>query len=163
MWIMLNDAFFSVVKKDCARDELLVRARRPGDLEKVFPEAKVTRSTKSDYAYRATIKTYVLKAALDVEINRINYSNFKDSVSMDDEPLHNAYMAVWQAMSKVQPTAPYSGFLREALSPEAVDDYHRGKTNSGKKKGGHARAAGMTAFERSEAARHAANVRWGKL
>lgn len=124
---MLNDAFFSIVKKDCARDELLVRARRPGDIEKVFPEAKgrVERSTKSDYAYRAVIKTHVLKTAIDGEINRINYSNFKDSVT--DDPLHDAYMAVWMAMAKLQPTAPYSGFVRQG----ALDDYHAGARQPG--------------------------------
>jgi hypothetical protein len=31
-WIMLNNAFFSIVKKDCPVDHLLVRARRPGDI-----------------------------------------------------------------------------------------------------------------------------------
>ncbi len=156
MWIMLNDAFFSIVKKDCARDELLVRARRPGDIEKVFPEAKgrLEQSTRSDYAYRAVVKTHVVKTALDGEINRINYANFKDSVQDDD--LHDAYMAVWLAMSKVQPTAPYSGFLVGA-------DPAGGKKSPGRAKGGHARAASMTAAERSEQARRAANKRWGKL
>lgn len=133
MWIMLNDAFFSIVKKDCARDELLVRARRPGDIEKVFPEAKgrVERSTKSDYAYRAVIKTHVLKTAIDGEINRINYANFKDSVT--DDPLHDAYMAVWMAMAKLQPTAPYSGFVRQG----ALDDYHAGAPGPYAKKFSH--------------------------
>ncbi len=161
MWIMLNDAFFSIVKKDCARDELLVRARRPGDIEKVFPEAKgrVERSTKSDYAYRAVIKTHVLKTAIDGEINRINYSNFKDSVT--DDPLHDAYMAVWMAMAKLQPTAPYSGFLRG--SPEIGDSITGVAKSPGRVKGGYARAASMTAAERSAAARRAANARWGKL
>ena len=189
MWICLNDAFLSIVKKDCARDELLVRARRPGDIEKVFPEAKgrVVTNTRSDYAYRAVIKAHVVKTALDGEVNRINYSNFKDSVSKDDEALHDAYMAVWMAMSKLQPTAPYSGFLRG--SPEigdsvtgagipkgakfakAADDYNKGKigpyakklSHPGRAKGGRARAASMTAAERSAQARRAANIRWGNL
>ncbi len=108
MWIMLNDAFLSIVKKDCARDELLVRARRPGDIEKVFPEMKgrVVTNTRSDYAYRAVVKTHVVKTAIDGEVNRVTYPNFKDSVAKDDEALHDAYMAVWLAMSKLQPTAP---------------------------------------------------------
>lgn len=154
MWIMLNDAFFSIVKKDCARDELLVRARRPGDIEKVFPEAmiRVIENRRSDYAYRAVVKAHVVKTAMDGEINRINYDNFKDSV--DDDALHDAYMAVWLAMSKVQPTPPYSGFLLDLPPAKKVP---------GRAKGGHARAAKMTAAERSELARRAANARWGKL
>ena len=50
MWLCLNDAFLSIVKKDCPKDSLLVRARRPGDIEKVFgPDVKVKRSTNSEY------------------------------------------------------------------------------------------------------------------
>ena len=45
MWIMLSDAFFSIVSKNCGPDELMVRARRKGDIEKAFPGAKVKKST----------------------------------------------------------------------------------------------------------------------
>ena len=56
MWLCLNDAFLSIVKKDCPKDSLLVRARRPGDIEKVFgSDVKVKRSTNSDYLYRANV------------------------------------------------------------------------------------------------------------
>jgi len=76
MWICLNDAFFSVVSKDCKPDEVMIRARRAGDLEKVFNDEillssvnglrpiTVTRYTKSDYLYRAAVKRDHLKAAL---------------------------------------------------------------------------------------------------
>ena len=49
MWIMTNNSYLSIVSKDCGPAELLVRARRAGDIEKVFPNAKVTRQTGSDY------------------------------------------------------------------------------------------------------------------
>lgn len=107
MWIMLNDCFFSIVYKDCARDELMVRARRPGDIEKVFPGTSVTEYTASDYHYRAAIKKEAIKVAMIGEIDRITYSNFKSSV--DDRPLHDAYLKVWSAMADLQPRAPYSG------------------------------------------------------
>jgi hypothetical protein len=54
MWIMTNNSYLSIVSKDCGLAELLVRARRAGDIEKVFPNAKVTRQTDSDYLYRET-------------------------------------------------------------------------------------------------------------
>ena len=44
MWIMHSDCFLSIVSKGCGPTELLVRARRNGDIEKVFPSAKVTRN-----------------------------------------------------------------------------------------------------------------------
>lgn len=101
VWLMLNDAFFSLVAKDCARDELLVRARRKGDIEKVFPEAKVRRDDGTDYLYRAPIKRDVIAKAMAGEVARINYPNFKDSVT--DDRLHNAYLRVWTAMASLQP------------------------------------------------------------
>lgn len=107
MWIFLNDAFLSIVYKDCARDELMVRARRRGDIEKVFPKATVTRYTKSDYLYRAAVKKTVVEEAMVSEVQRITYSNFKNSV--DDRPLHDAYLRVWTEMAKLQEVRPYSG------------------------------------------------------
>lgn len=108
MWVMLNDAFFSIVSKDCARDELLVRARRKGDIEKVFPDAKVIRVTHADYLFRAVIRRDAIKDALAGEIGRITYDNFKSSVT--DKPLHDAYLRVWSAMADIQIPAPYSAF-----------------------------------------------------
>jgi hypothetical protein len=107
MWFMLNDCFLSIVNKDCARDELMVRARRPGDIEKLFPKAQVTEYTASDYHYRAAVKRTELAEALVGEISRVTYSNFKDSVQ--DKPLHDAYLRVWHAMAALQPKRPYAG------------------------------------------------------
>ena len=100
MWVLLSDCFFSIVSKDCARDDLLVRARRKGDIEKVFPKAKVKRNTKADYLYRARIKKDVVVAALKGEVDRITYSNFKSSVT--DAKLHAAYLRVWGNLGPLQ-------------------------------------------------------------
>lgn len=106
MWIMLNDAFFSLVSKDCEPDELMVRARRKGDIEKVF-SVPASRYTKSDYLYRAAVKREVIAEVMEREIDNINYDNFKDSVQ--DKELHDAYVGVWTAMLRVQEVPPYSG------------------------------------------------------
>lgn len=102
MWVCLNDAFLSIVKKDCARDELLVRARRKGDIERIFPRATVERTPKADYLYRASVAIKDISDALALEVTRITYSNFKDSVKEHD--LHNAYLKVWTAMCDIQPS-----------------------------------------------------------
>lgn len=107
MWICLNDAYLSIVSKDCKRNELLVRARRPGDIQKVFPNAVVTELHHADYQFRAVITRAEIKSAMCGEIDRISYSNFKDSVGEKD--LHDAYMRVWSHMSLLQPVPPYSG------------------------------------------------------
>lgn len=110
MWIMLNDAFFSIVHKDCRRDELLVRARRAGDIEKVFQTVRggVRRDERADYLYRAVVKAADVRQALAAEVARITYGNFKDSVQ--DEALHDAYLKVWHAMATLQPATAGSWF-----------------------------------------------------
>lgn len=104
MWVCLNDAFLSIVSKDCKPHELLVRARRKGDIEKLFPTAKVVRVDHADYLFRAVVKRTEVAAAMAGEVARVDYPNFKDSV--DDDRLHDAYMRVWTAMASLQPRRP---------------------------------------------------------
>jgi hypothetical protein len=104
MWIMSNNSYLSIVSKDCGPDQLLVRARRPGDIEKVFPDAKVTRNINSDYLYRAVMPRDLVKQALAAMIDKIDYPNFKDSV--EDRSLHAAYVSVWCAMAGLQHPPP---------------------------------------------------------
>lgn len=101
MWVCLNDAFLSIVHKDCKPDQLLVRARRPGDIERVFPGAKVRTSDVTDYRYRATVSRDDVAAALVNEVYGLSYGNFKDSVREND--LHHAYSQVWSVMYRMQP------------------------------------------------------------
>jgi hypothetical protein len=105
MWLCLRDSFLSIVAKDCAGNELLVRARRAGDIEKCFPDAKVTRNTMSDYLYRAVLPRDVVKQAVAKMIDDIDYPTFKDSV--EDRSLHAAYVGVWCAMAGLQHPPPY--------------------------------------------------------
>ena len=42
MWIVLNNSFLSIVKNRNNDDELLVRARVKGDIEKIFSNADVS-------------------------------------------------------------------------------------------------------------------------
>jgi hypothetical protein len=123
---MLSDCFVSIVSKDCGPDELMVRARRPGDIEKLFPGVVVTEYTASDYHYRAAVKKTAIKAALANEVDRVTYDNFKSSV--DDDPLHNAYTRVWTAMASLQPQAPYSGMF----APVKVKPAFRNRQNDKK-------------------------------
>lgn len=107
MWIFLHDCFLSIVDKDCGDDELMVRARREGDIEKLFPKAKVVRLTRADYLFRAVVKRDEIARVIANEISWIDYDNFKGAVR--DRDLHNAYMRVWTAMAALQPSKPYSG------------------------------------------------------
>ena len=117
MWIMMNNSYLSIVSKDCSPAELLVRARRAGDIERVFPNAKVTRNTNTDYLYRAVLPRDAVKQALAAMIDDIDYPNFKNSV--EDSSLHAAYVSVWCAMAGLQhppPDPERATHARSALS-----------------------------------------------
>lgn len=102
MWLCLNNAFLSIVHKDCAPDELTVRARRRGDIERVFPGASVREGGGTDYPFRTVVARSAVVEAMSRQVEAIDYGNFKSSV--DDHALHDAYMDVWHAMSRVQRT-----------------------------------------------------------
>jgi hypothetical protein len=108
MWLCLRDGFLSIVHKaPCGPNELLIRARRKGDIEKIFPGAKVRKSTTSDYLYRAVVPKPVVMAAIADQVSGIDYANFKDSVQ--DNDLHDAYLQVWRTMADLQNRLPYGG------------------------------------------------------
>lgn len=113
MWVCLKNSFLSIVDKECQPGELLVRARRPGDIEAVFPAAVVKKSTTTDYAYRAVIKRVDVAEAMTAEVMGIRYPNFKNSVR--DDALHNAYAAFWNVHARLQPTAPYTGRAQRGM------------------------------------------------
>lgn len=106
MWICLTDAFFSIVDKECGPDELLVRARRPGDIEKVFPNAKVEIRSGTDYQFRAKVSRVDVANALMMEVMSVDYSNFKGATK--DRRLHDAYANFWHDHAALQPSRPYS-------------------------------------------------------
>lgn len=99
MWIFLNDAFLSVVA-DRNSDQLLVRARIAGDIERVFPTAEVMENTGTDYPFRAWINRETVADALYWQTQSIGYDNFKGSVQENDR--HDAYLSVWGVMQRFQ-------------------------------------------------------------
>ena len=113
MWICLNKAFLSIVTpgSDPASKQLLVRARRPGDIESVFPGAKVEKRPERDYLFRALLDRHVVAAAIAAEVSGIGYDNFKNSVK--NNRLHDAFARIWSVMAALQPTRPYSGRVQK--------------------------------------------------
>lgn len=109
MWIFTSNAFLSIVDKAPAKhDELLVRARRQGDIEAVFPNAKVMKTIGSDYLFRACVKRIDIAAAMVKMVNELNYDNFKDSIPMADKQLKHACHGVWDVMADTQEIPPYA-------------------------------------------------------
>lgn len=107
MWLCGSDFFLSVVMPaQVSGNLLLVRGRREGDIESLFPKAKVNKTIGRDYLFRAFISRSEVAAVIASQIEKIDYDNFKNSVR--DNQLHDAYMKMWQAMSDVQVIAPYT-------------------------------------------------------
>lgn len=102
MWIVLNNAYLSIVKPRGAGEALLVRARIKGDIERVFPKAEVQETTQRDYRFRAMIAPARVAQALADAVMGIDYPNFKGSVH--ETLRHDAYMRIWSTMYGVQNT-----------------------------------------------------------
>ena len=100
MWLCLNRGFISVVADRGNTDRFLVRARIEGHIQAIFPEATVFADESADYLYRAYIDRKEVALQVGNEILGIDYDNFKASV--DDRELHDAYMAFWRVMHKLQ-------------------------------------------------------------
>lgn len=103
MWIVANNAFLSIVDpggQGPKGDNLLVRARIKGDLERCFPKAKVFHTPTRDYAYRAFIPRKQVAEVISRMILDTAYTNFKSSVHEDMR--HSAYARVWGVMFSLQ-------------------------------------------------------------
>jgi len=100
MWIALSDSFLSIVRKQPRDKFLTVRARVAGDIERVFPDAKVQVGGGTDYQFRAQIAEKVVADAIAKQIKGITYGNFKDSVQ--DDHRHDCYFGVWRALMPLQ-------------------------------------------------------------
>lgn len=100
MWIFLPKSFISVVQKPGDTDTLTVRARIKGDIESVFPQAKVEVNQGTDYKYRAMVPRDEVAQVLHDQVMNLDWSNFKGAVKAKKR--HDAYMNVWSAMYAVQ-------------------------------------------------------------
>lgn len=133
MWIMISDGFLSIVDNSNTKGELLVRARRRGDIEKVFPDAVVTSAHGRDYLFRASVKRELVADALHKQVMGISYPNFKDSVK--DDSLHDAYSDVWGRMARLQETTPYHVPFKGTRSYNAPVGFSVGQNTKSVQKG----------------------------
>jgi len=102
MWIFTNTVFLSVVAHRDKENTLLVRARRAGEIESIFPGSNVYEMENADYHYRAEVSRDKVSQVMADQIKNIDYDNFKSSVS--DNKRHDAYMDVWSVMYAYQTT-----------------------------------------------------------
>ena len=102
MWIILNKTFMSIVENRDNKNELLVRSRVKGDIEKIFPDAEVIENNDADYLFRAFLPRGQVSEAIKKEVDMIDYDNFKDSVPKSDIKRLNSYMNVWNNLRHLQ-------------------------------------------------------------
>lgn len=100
MWIFTTNAFLSIVDKGGDGSTLLVRGRRKGEIEAVFPEAEVQETPRNDYRYRARLPRERVAQALADQVRALAYPNFKATVH--DPARHDAYLEVWQSLYAYQ-------------------------------------------------------------
>src|SRR3954470_8502916 len=96
MWLVLNDAFLSIVAVPKDAGLLSVRARARDDIKRVFPRARVHATPHRDYPFRAFVTRGVVAKAVAARVSEIEYGNFKDSVPQAAR--HDAYLDVWRVM-----------------------------------------------------------------
>ena len=104
MWIVMNDSYISAVQDRNNKTGLVVRARVREDLENAFPGLKqdIIESTDSDYRFRLFMSKQFLCGVMNTKIMNIDYDNFKNSVKQSWR--HDAYLAIWSVMYRVQKT-----------------------------------------------------------
>ena len=102
VWIFLNNSFLSIVENRNNKEELLVRSRIKGDIDKIFPDSNVFDLENSDYKYRSYIKKSEVSEKIKDIIQNINYDNFKNSISKNEDKRHSSYINVWNEMRKLQ-------------------------------------------------------------
>ena len=115
MWICLNEAFISIVRKrepELARacgfpantPGLVVRARRRQDLEylraRYAPGLVIVDRPGHDYPVGTMLRADTVAQMLADAVHDIDYRNFKDSVV--DDRLHDAYARVWGVMLAIE-------------------------------------------------------------
>lgn len=100
MWIFLNDCFVSVVEDRDNSACLVVRGRRPGDVDKflegcIADRLRVVQTDHADYRFRVSVPRRTVERALQAAVMSLDYPNFKDSV--EDDERHAIYARVWSA------------------------------------------------------------------
>jgi hypothetical protein len=112
MWLLIPEGFYSIVQKPGEAD-LCVRARNPGDLERLremyMPGVGPMKETPGhDYRYRAWVSRGALAEGLAAIARDLAYSNFKSEVGRRDPERAHVYSDVWTVLGSIQPGGNYS-------------------------------------------------------
>jgi hypothetical protein len=103
MWVFVRNSFLSVVEDEKDSRVLVVRSRIRGDIERLFPGARVDEDTTAsrDYRYRAWLWRSAVVKVIAQEVDQIDYPNFKNAL-IEHEGRGWSYFRVWESMSQLQ-------------------------------------------------------------
>lgn len=101
MWLFCKSGFFSAVADRDDPSRILVRSRFKGDIDRLFPKAKVAHTPEADYPFRTFVQREEWEQAVLAESRVIDYTNFKNAVH-DGTNRDTAYMSVWGTMRRAQ-------------------------------------------------------------
>lgn len=131
MWIFTPTAFVSIVAHRTKPGILLVRARLRGDIERLFPGAKVKRTPTADYRFRAEIQRERVAKVVADQLRALSYDNVKAAIPTTapvHDLRHRAMNQVWGVMNRAQvqgarPNDPHaSQFAPRPMLPLDGDD-----------------------------------------
>lgn len=117
MWIFFPDAMLSFVAHHDKPEFLMVRARIKGDIDRIFPGAKVSRTPRADYLYRATVHRERVGRILTDHAATMGYTNVKGAIPAGDDRRKRAMHDVWQVMFDAQHQAATAAALEPAPAP----------------------------------------------
>lgn len=120
MWVFFPNAMLSIVAHRDKPDTLLVRARFRGDIERVLPGVRVTRTPRADYLYRAEVSRIAMAGLLSEHANTMAYANVKGAIPMGDRRRSHAMHDVWQVMFDAQHQAEPARYFDEEPDAEPV-------------------------------------------
>jgi len=103
MWVFSKEGFFSIVCKECDKNEVLVRTRCEEDLVRMFHKLNgspnIIKKEDGDYKFRAILKKETWVKYLSGCVFDLDYEKVKENiVSQDDKARRVAYSAVRSTM-----------------------------------------------------------------
>ncbi len=130
-WIFSVKGFVSIVIDKQTPGNLLVRGRIKGDIEALFPTAKVTQDADRDYLYRTSLPNYTVGVTIAEHIIKIDYDNFKSANPKERTWLTRIWNIMYQVQEDESGIAGYSRFTKIFNKPKkgkkkklrAVDSY----------------------------------------
>ncbi|MAK32864.1 MAG: hypothetical protein CL386_02615 [Acidiferrobacter sp.] len=100
MWVFTNKGFLSIVQHKDIPDYFQVKSRVRRPLEELWPNHPVEVIGWADYRFRISISKEEVVPILIEEIERIDYTSFKNSC--DDEAYLQALVRIWTEMHRYQ-------------------------------------------------------------